>query len=200
MLTINQKMPEFTKLSNISVNTSIEESFPTVEYKNPENGQTELLVQIGDKTITHAKGEWLVIFGYPKDFTFVCPTEIKAFGDLNEDFNDRDAQVIGFSTDNEFVHRAWRMDNDDIRDVPFPLVADTNGSLAKALGIYNEEEGIAERGTFIVDPNGVIQHVSINAGSVGRNPEEILRILDALQQDELCPCNWKAGDETLKPE
>ena len=200
MLTINQKMPELKKLSNISVDTSIEEAFPTVEYKNIENEQTELLVKVGDKTNTQEKGKWLVIFGYPKDFTFVCPTEIRAFGDLNEEFNDRDTEVIGFSTDNEFVHRAWRMDNENIRNVPFPLVADTNGSLAKSLGIYNEEEGVAERGTFIVDQNGVIQHVSINAGSVGRNPEEILRILDALQQDELCPCNWKAGDETIKPE
>lgn len=199
MLTINQNMPTFKKLSNISVNTTIEEAFPTVEY-NITNNQSELLVEINGKTIKHEKGRWLVIFGYPKDFTFICPTEIKAFGDLNEDFDDRDTDVIGFSTDNEFVHRAWRMDNENIRDVSFPLVADTNGSLSKSLGIYNEEEGIAERATFVVDPNGVIQHVSINAGSVGRNPDEILRIIDALQQDELCPCNWKAGEDTLKPE
>ena len=199
MLTINQNMPSFKKLSNISVDTTIEEAFPTIEYTT-ENGQSELIIEVEGKKIKHQKGRWLVIFGYPKDFTFICPTEIRAFGDLNEEFDDRDTDVIGFSTDNEFVHRAWRMDNEDIRNVPFPLVADTNGSLSKALGIYNEEEGIAERATFVVDPNGVIQHVSINAGSVGRNPDEILRIVDALQQDELCPCNWKAGEETLQPE
>jgi alkyl hydroperoxide reductase subunit AhpC len=199
MLTINQKMPSFKKLSNISIDTTIEEAFPVVDYNN-DNEQSELNIKVEDKVIKNEKGKWLVIFGYPKDFTFICPTEIKAFGELNEEFEDRDTNVIGFSTDNEFVHRAWRMDNEDIRHVPFPLVSDTNGSLSKSLGIYNEEEGIAERATFIVDPNGIIQHVSINSGSVGRNPEEILRILDALQQDELCPCNWKAGDKTLKPE
>lgn len=199
MLTINQKMPTFKKLSNITIDTSIENAFPTVEYKL-ENGKSIFSIHNGDKKIKEEKGKWLVIFAYPKDFTFVCPTEIKAFGDLNSDFEDRDAILIGFSTDSEFVHRAWRMDNDKIRNVPFPLVSDMNGSLSRDLGIYNEEEGIAERGTFIVDPEGTIQHVSINNGSVGRNPNEILRILDALQQDELCPCNWKKGDEVIKPE
>ena len=195
MLTINKRFPNFKKLSNITLNTSIDDAFPAVSY-NSEPGQ-ESTFSIDDKT---EKGKWLVIFAYPKDFTFVCPTEIKAFGELNEEFQDRDANVVAFSTDTEFAHRAWRMENDDIKDVPFPLVADNNASLSKALGIYNEDDGIAERATFIVDPNGIIQHVSINAGSVGRNPQEILRILDALQQDELCPCNWKPGDETINPE
>ena len=195
MLTINEKFPNFKKLSNISVNTSIDDAFPLVAYQS-EDGK-ESVFSIDDEKQT---GKWLVIFAYPKDFTFVCPTEIKAFGELNEEFQDRDANVVAFSTDTEFAHRAWRMENDDIKDVPFPLVADNNASLSKALGIYNEDDGIAERATFIVDPNGIIQHVSINAGSVGRNPQEILRILDALQQDELCPCNWKPGDETINPE
>lgn len=200
MLTINQKLPSFTKLSNITVNTSIEDAFPEITFTNNDLEQTKLVIKNGSKEIKNKEGDWLILFAYPKDFTFICPTEIKAFGDLNEEFEDRDANVIGFSTDSEFVHRAWRMDNEDIKNVPFPLLADTNASLSKALGIYNEEDGIAERATFIVDPNGIIQHVSINAGSVGRNPSEILRILDALQQDELCPCNWKKGEETLKPE
>tara|TARA_B100000700_G_scaffold69353_2_gene76918 strand:+ start:28250 stop:28858 length:609 start_codon:yes stop_codon:yes gene_type:complete len=202
MLTINDKFPQFSKLSNISINTSMEEAFPKVTFSKEESGQTNLKIinEETGKEIKNETGKWLVIFAYPKDFTFVCPTEIRAFGDLNEDFEDRDANVLAFSTDSEFVHRAWRQDNEDIKDVPFALLSDNNASLSKELGIYNEEEGIAERATFIVDPNGVIQHVSINAGSVGRNPQEILRILDALQQDELCPCNWKPGDETLKPE
>ena len=202
MLTIGQNAPQFTKLSNISVNTSIEEAFPTVSYTKDDKGDMNFRVFVKEtgKEIKNESGKWLVLFAYPKDFTFICPTEIKAFGDLNEDFEDRDTNVVGFSTDNEFVHRAWRMDNEDIKDVPFPLVADTNASLAKELGIYNDEEGVAERGTFIIDPQGVIRHVSINDGSVGRNPQEILRILDALQTDELCPCNWKEGDDTIKPE
>lgn len=189
MLTLNDRFPKFKKLSNISINTKIENAFPVVEYTN-ENS-----IIIDGKEY---KDKWLVVFAYPKDFTFICPTEIKAFGDLNEDFEDLDAKVLSLSTDSEFVHRAWRMDNDLIKDVPFPLIADNNHSLSKELGIYNEEAGVAERATFIVDPNGVIQHVSIYNGSVGRNPEEILRILNALQQDELCPCNWKAGEETIK--
>jgi peroxiredoxin (alkyl hydroperoxide reductase subunit C) len=196
MLTINNKMPLFKKSSNITVDTSIEEAFPEIEYK--ENG--ELTISVNNKNIKNTKGEWLVIFGYPKDFTFICPTEIIAFSDLYEDFKDRDTNIIAFSTDSEFVHRAWRNDHEGIRGVKFPLMSDNNGSLSKALGIYNEAEGIAERATFIVDPNGIIQHVSINSGSVGRNPEETLRILDALQQDELCPCNWKSGEDTLNPE
>lgn len=202
MLTIGQNAPQFKKLSNITINTSIEEAFPTVSYQKSSSGSMTLDISVQEtgNVIKNEDGKWLILFAYPKDFTFVCPTEIKAFGDLNEEFEDRDTNVIGFSTDNEFVHRAWRMENEDIRDVPFPLVSDTNGSLAKDLGIYNEEEGIAERGTFIIDPQGIIRHVSINDGSVGRNPQEILRILDALQTDELCPCNWKEGDDTLKPE
>ena len=199
MLTINDKMPEFKKLSNITTDTTIENAFPEVSYKIVD-GNSELKIKDSEKTIEESKGKWLIIFGYPKDFTFVCPTEIMAFGDLYDEFDMLDANVLAFSTDSEFVHRAWRNDHKGINEVPFPLVADTNASLSKSLGIYNEEEGVVERATFIVDPNGVIQHVSINAGSVGRNPDEILRILQALQVDELCPCNWKKGEETIKPE
>lgn len=194
MLTINNKMPEFKKLSNITLNTDIDNAFPIIEF-NIENKTSKLKIDNETKT-----GEWLVIFSYPKDFTFICPTEIVSFGELNEDFNDRDCNVLAFSSDSEFVHRAWRKEHEGIRNVPFPLIADTNGSLAKDLGVYNEKEGISERATFIIDPMGVIQHVSINSGSVGRNPSEILRILDALQADELCPCNWNKGEETIKPE
>lgn len=197
MLTINNRMPSFKKLSNINVNTKIEDAFPLITYNSSEDEKSHYKVSIGENVLNENKGKWLVIFAYPKDFTFICPTEIKAFGDLNNEFEDRDANLIGFSTDSEFVHRAWRQDNEKIKDVPFPLLSDNNGSLSKALGIYNEEEGIAERATFIVDPNGIIQHVSINSGSVGRNPDEILRILNALQQDELCPCNWNP-DEVIK--
>jgi alkyl hydroperoxide reductase subunit AhpC len=197
MLTINDTMPNFKKLSNLNLDTSIEEAFPLIEY-SVEDNKSKLRITVNQKEVESSIGKWLVIFAYPKDFTFICPTEIVAFGDLNEDFEDRDTKVLAFSTDSEFVHRAWRADHEGIKNVPFPLVADTNGSLSKSLGVYNENEGIAERGTFIIDPQGIIQHVSINSGSVGRNPDEILRILDALQQDELCPCNWNVGEEVIK--
>jgi lipoyl-dependent peroxiredoxin subunit C len=133
-----------------------------------------------------------------KDFTFVCPTEIVGFNELNGEFADRDAQLLGLSTDSDFVHLAWRQSRDDLGQVAFPWLADHKRELSGALGILDKSEGVALRATFIVDPEGVIRHVSVNDLSVGRNPREVLRILDALQTDELCPCNWQQGEETLK--
>ena len=143
-------------------------------------------------------GKWKVLFFWPKDFTFVCPTEIAAFGKLNVEFNDRDAVIYGVSIDSEFVHLAWRNNHPDLKGLPFPMLADIKRELSSALGVLDKQEGVAQRATFIVDPEGVIRFVSVNDMSVGRNPEEVLRVLDALQTDELCPCNWKKGDEYLK--
>ena len=144
------------------------------------------------------KGKWKIVFFWPKDFTFVCPTEIAAFGRLNGDFNDRDAVLYGVSTDSEFVHLAWRQNHADLKDLPFAMLADVKRELSQALGVLDREEGVALRATFIVDPDGVIRFVSVNDLSVGRNPAEVLRVLDALQTDELCPCNWQKGDAVLK--
>ena len=138
------------------------------------------------------------MFFWPKDFTFVCPTEIAAFGKLNGEFADRDTQLLGASTDSEFVHHAWRVHHDDLRDLPFPMVADIKRELSAELGILDKTEGVAMRATFIVDPQGIIRFVSVNDLSVGRNPQEVLRVLDALQTDELCPCNWQKGQDTLQ--
>lgn len=143
-------------------------------------------------------GKWRVVFFWPKDFTFVCPTELKAFADLAEDFADRDAVLLGASTDSEFVHLAWRKDHEDLRGLPYPMLSDIKRELAEALGILDKEEGVCLRATFVVDPEGVIRFVSVNDLNVGRNPQEVLRVLDALQTDELCPCNWKQGDEVLQ--
>jgi len=143
-------------------------------------------------------GKWLVVFFYPKDFTFVCPTEIAAFGAMNAQFADRDAQVLTGSTDSEFVHHAWRAHHKDLKDLPFPMLADVKRELTSALGILDANEGVAQRATFIVDPQGIIRFVYVTDLSVGRSPQEVLRVLDALQTDELCPCNWKQGEETLK--
>jgi peroxiredoxin (alkyl hydroperoxide reductase subunit C) len=139
-----------------------------------------------------------VVFFWPKDFTFVCPTEIAAFGKLNREFSDRDAVVYGVSTDSEFVHLAWRQNHADLKGLPFPMLADIKRELSTALGILDKQEGVALRATFIVDPEGVIRFVSVNDLSVGRNPQEVLRVLDALQTDELCPCNWQKGEPVLK--
>ena len=143
------------------------------------------------------QGKWLIVFFWPKDFTFVCPTEIAEFGRLNAEFADRDAQILGGSTDSEFVHLAWRNHHPDLNDLPFPMLADVKRELTQSLGILDEQEGVAQRATFIVDPHGTTRFVMVTDLNVGRNPNEVLRVLDALQTDELCPCNWKKGEETI---
>lgn len=143
-------------------------------------------------------GKWKVFFSWPKDFTFVCPTEIAEFGKLDADFQDRDAQILGFSTDSEFVHLAWRQNKEELNDLPFPMLADIKRELSKELGILDPQEGVAQRATYIVDPQGVIRFVMITDLNVGRNTKEVLRVLDALQTDELCPCNWQKGQATLQ--
>ena len=151
------------------------------------------------KTITDQDyaGKWKVYFFWPKDFTFVCPTEIAEFGKRNRDFEDRDAVVLGGSTDSEFVHAAWRTHHQDLKNLPFPMLADIKRELTTALGILDKNAGVAQRATFIVDPENIIRFVYVTDLSVGRNINEVLRVLDALQTDELCPCNWQKGEATL---
>jgi len=170
--------------------------FPSFQLKavvsnDPKTG-------IVDYSSEQLKGKWAVVFFYPKDFTFVCPTEIKAFGDLNKEFNDREAQVLTASVDNEFVHLAWRSQKEELKDLPFPMLSDIKRELSGNLGILDENEGVSQRATFIVDPEGIIRHVSVYDLNVGRNAKEVLRTLDALQTDELCPCNWQKGEATIK--
>jgi len=142
------------------------------------------------------EGKWLVFYAYPKDFTFICPTEIVEFDRRARDFADRDAVVIGGSTDNEFSHLAWRNSHGDLKKLTTPLAFITP-ALAQELGILHKQEGAAIRVTFVVDPEGIIRAVTATDLSVGRNVDEVVRILDALQTDELCPCNWKKGEATL---
>jgi lipoyl-dependent peroxiredoxin subunit C len=173
---------------------SIGDRFPTYELIGVvSNDAATAFQQIDHKTYPDV---WRVVFFWPKDFTFVCPTEIAAFGRLEREFADRDAQVIGVSVDSEFVHLAWRRDHADLRSLPFPMLADVRRELTEACGVLNEE-GVADRATFLVDPDGTVQFAMVTAGSVGRNVDEVLRVLDALQTDELCPCNWRSGEDTL---
>jgi lipoyl-dependent peroxiredoxin subunit C len=150
--------------------------------------------------ITHDSypGKWKVVFFWPKDFTFVCPTEIAAFGRLEKEFQARDTQLLGVSVDSEYVHLAWRREKEELRDLPFPMLSDIKRELAGKLGILDAEAGVAQRATFVIDPQGVVRFVYVTDLNVGRSPEEVLRVLDALQTDELCPCNWKKGQDTLK--
>ena len=176
MLGIGQKFPQFALTGVVS--NDLDKAFkPFTNESHP--------------------GKWQVFFFWPKDFTFVCPTEIAAFGKLNGDFNDRDAVVYGASIDSEFVHLAWRQNHADLKDLPFAMLADIKRELTTALGILDKNEGVAMRATYIVDPEGIIRFASVTDLNVGRNTQEVLRVLDALQTDELCPCNWQKGQETL---
>lgn len=175
MLSVGNKFPEF-KLTAVSGTT-------------PESFNEVTLETYGQ--------QWKIIFFWPKDFTFVCPTEIAGFGKLEGDFKDRDTVLIGASTDSDFVHAAWRGSHSDLKPLTFPWLADIKKELANNLGIINTEAGVANRATFIVDPDNIIRYAEMTDLSVGRNPNETLRILDALQTDELCPCNWHKGEATL---
>jgi alkyl hydroperoxide reductase subunit AhpC len=177
MLTVGNKLPEFALQAVVSL----------------EKGK-----EFREITQASYPGKWTVLFFWPMDFTFVCPTEIAEFGRRNADFRDRDAQVLGASTDTQYVHLAWRQQHSDLKDLPFPMLADTKRELSTALGVLHEESGVPLRATFIVDPQGIIRHVSVNDLSVGRNVDEALRVLDALQTDELCPYNWQRGEPTLE--
>ena len=175
---------------------SVGEKFPQFKVKaTVSNDLNKAFVDIDNQTYA---GKWLVVFFYPKDFTFVCPTEITGFAQVNQQFVDRDAQILTGSTDSEFVHHAWRTHHKDLNSLPYPMLADVKRELTSALGILDKNEGVAQRATFIVDPQGIIRFVYVTDLSVGRNPQEVLRVLDALQTDELCPCNWKQGEDTLK--
>ena len=177
MLTIGDKFPAFALKAVVST--------------DPRQAFTEITDQTDE-------GKWKVVFFWPKDFTFVCPTEIASFGKLNDEFADRDTVVYGVSTDSEFVHLAWRQNHEDLRDLPFPMLSDIRRELSSELGILDKSEGVCLRATFIVDPDAVIRFVAVNDLNVGRNTQEVLRVLDALQTDELCPCNWQKGEEVLK--
>ena len=180
---------------------TVGDTFPAFSLKAVKAGPAGLKLDTAFTDISSATdaGQWKLVFFWPKDFTFVCPTEIVAFGKLNDDFTDRDTVVYGASTDSEFVHMNWRLHHDDLRGLTIPMLADIKRELSEACGILDKTEGVALRATFLVDPQGIIRFVAVNDLSVGRNPAEVLRVLDALQSDELCPCNWNQGEEFLRP-
>jgi alkyl hydroperoxide reductase subunit AhpC len=177
MLTVGDKLPPFRLTSVVSLE-------PGKEFE--------------EITSESYAGKWRVLFFWPMDFTFVCPTEIAEFGRANADFAARDAQVLGASIDTHYVHLAWRESHPALKDLPFPMLADTKRELSTALGILHKTDGVALRATFIVDREGTIRFASVNDLSVGRSVPEVLRVLDALQTDELTPCNWQKGQPTLE--
>jgi len=177
MLTVGDKFPDFSVKGVVSTN-------PQTAFRDFDQSSEA--------------GKWKIVFFWPKDFTFVCPTEIAGFGKLASDFADRDAVIYGVSTDSEFVHLAWRQNHADLKDLPFAMLSDIRRDLSTKLGVLDTQEGVAKRATFIVDPDGIIRFAYVTDMSVGRNPQEVLRVLDALQTDELCPCNWQKGEAVLE--
>ncbi|WP_269496251.1 peroxiredoxin [Castellaniella sp. S9] len=163
-------------------------------FNHPEENGVSAFEDITESSFP---GKWKVIYFYPKDFTLVCPTEISGFNQLADAFEEHDAILMGGSTDNEHVKLAWRREHPDLNKLNHYQFGDTTGSLIDQLGIREKSEGVALRATFIVNPDNIIQHVSVNNFNVGRNPEETLRILDALQTDGLCACNRAIGGATL---
>ena len=151
------------------------------------------------------KGDWLVLFFYPADFTFVCPTELEELANNYEEFKKLDAEILSVSTDTAFVHKAWHDNSEAIKKVQFPMLADPTGKLARKMGVYIEDEGLALRGTFIIDPKGKIVAAEVNDNSIGRSAKELIRKLQAAKfvydHDgvQVCPASWQPGEKTLKP-
>jgi peroxiredoxin (alkyl hydroperoxide reductase subunit C) len=178
VLSVGSKFPDFKKKSVVSIK------------EGEEFGEVTNEVHLYGK-------QWMVMFWWPKDFTFVCPTEIAEFNSHAHEFAKRETVLIGASTDSEYVHLAWRKNHLDLRDLQFHMLADTSKSLAEELGILNQDEKVAYRVTYIVDPEGIVRWVSVYDLNVGRNVNEVVRVLDALQTGELTPCNWTPGKKTI---
>lgn len=184
MLTVGDKFPDFNLIASSDL---------PFEQLNMDNAF---------KTITDSTypDKWKLIFFYPKDFTFVCPTEIIAFANMYDEFKQRNTQILGCSVDSEFVHWAWRKYKAELHNLPFPLLSDVKRELSSELGILDRNAGVSQRALFIIDPENTIRFVMVTDLNIGRNPQEALRILDALQTGELCQCGWIKGNKTINPD
>ncbi|MEX0703056.1 MAG: peroxiredoxin [Planctomycetales bacterium] len=175
---VGQPAPEFEVQAYDRTQDGTDKQFPTVR-------------------LSDYQGKWVCLFFYPLDFTFVCPTEIVSFNNALGDFRDRDCIVLTASTDSVYSHKGWCAAHEDLAKLKYPMLADTAHRLSAAYGVLDPQKGIAYRGAFLIDPNGVLRWMAVHDLGVGRNVDEVLRVLDALQTDKLCPCNWKPGEETL---
>ncbi len=165
------------------------DKIPDVSMEAFHNGKTKKV------NLRDYKGKWVVLFFYPEDFTFVCPTEIKGFANKEKDFEKLNAVILSASTDSVHSHKAWV--EKELNMVKFPMLADANHELSRTFGVLLEDKGIALRGTFIIDPKGILQYAVISNLNVGRSVEETYRVLNALQTGALCPVEWKPGENTL---
>ncbi|MCC7357410.1 peroxiredoxin [Candidatus Uhrbacteria bacterium] len=172
MILIDNKAPEFVHVAAY------------------QKGKKDVSVSLSDY-----KGKWVVFFFYPRDFTFICPTELKGFSNAIEEFRKRNCEIVAASTDSVWCHKAWF--ERDLPNVEYPVLADTSLQIARDYQVLNEANGEAQRGLFLIDPEGIVKYILVSAGSVGRSVSETLRVLEALQSGELCPMEWKPGMETL---
>lgn len=170
---------------------------PDVEVEAYDRSQDGTDAQFKKVRISDFQGKWVCLFFYPLDFTFVCPTEIVAFNKELGEFEDRDCVVLTASTDSVFSHKGWCDAHEDLKDLKYLMLSDTTRKLSEAFDVLLEEKGIAYRGVYLIDPQGIVRWLAVHDLGVGRSVSEVLRVLDALQTDKLCPCNWKKGDETL---
>ena len=180
------------------MNTIINTRVPEFKVQAYHNGK---FTTVSSEDI---KGKWAIFFFYPADFTFVCPTELVDMAEKYEQFKAMGVEIYSVSTDSHFVHKAWHDASESIRKIQYPMLADPTGALSRAFGVMIEEDGMAYRGTFVVNPEGLIKLVEIQANSIGRNADELLRKVEAAQfvashDGEVCPAKWQKGAETLKP-
>ena len=190
------------QISKTDSNTSMEmvrlsKPVPDMEFEAFHDGE------IRKYRFSDFRGRWLIVVFYPADFTFVCPTELEDFADNYDEFRAAGAEIVSFSTDTVYAHKVWKEISSAVKKVRFPMGADPTGRISRVFGVYNEETGLAERGTFIIDPDGVVRSIEIVDGNIGRNASETLRKLKALQwvrehRGEVCPAKWEPGKQTLK--
>lgn len=179
MIQVNQKVPDF-------------------ELSAYHNGEIKKI------RLSDYKGKWVVIIFYPADFTFICPTELEEAAEYYEEFKKLDAEILSISTDTVYVHKAWHDTSPSIKKIKYPMLADPAGKVSRQFGVYLEEEGVSLRGSFIIDPDGVLKVAEINDNSLGRSTRELLRKLQAAKyvrehNGEVCPASWEPGKKTLKP-
>ncbi len=186
---------EFVDFGPLSVGDTVPEEVEFEVYQNDE---------IKKVSFKDFRGKWLVLFFYPADFTFVCPTELEDFAKLYDKFKEEGAEVVSVSTDTVFVHKAWHDESEAIGKVTYPMAADPAHTISELFGVLIADEGVALRGTFVIDPDGVVKTVEIHDNSIGRSAQETLRKLQAAKfvrehGDKVCPAEWKPGDDTLEP-
>tara|TARA_B100001059_G_C17767353_1_gene546382 strand:- start:490 stop:1068 length:579 start_codon:yes stop_codon:yes gene_type:complete len=182
----------------VSVDTIINSKITDFKVKAYQN---EEFIEVSSKDL---EGKWSIFFFYPADFTFICPTELEDMANKYKEFQDIGVEVYSVSTDTHFSHKAWHDATDTIRKIKYPMLADPTGFLTKAFGVYKEDEGMAYRGTFLVNPEGEIKLAEMHDNGIGRNADELFRKTQAAQYirenpDEVCPAKWQPGSETLKP-